>query len=128
MLAVKLNVWNAQIGVLFAAVGAAGIGLTVALTVASGPVQPATVTFNVYTPLAKVVAPGIVGFCVEAVKLFGPLQLYVAPAIVLAVKLKVEPTHIGELTLAVGAAGILFTVTLTVPTGPVQPATVALTE
>jgi hypothetical protein len=47
VLAVKLKVWKAQIGVLLAAVGAAGIGLTVAPIVASGPVQPATVTFNV---------------------------------------------------------------------------------
>ena len=47
---------------------------------------------------------------------------------VFAEKLKVDPTQIGEFALAVGAAGIGFTVTLTVPTELVQPATVALTE
>jgi hypothetical protein len=70
----------------------------------------------------------MVGFCVAEEKLFGPVQLYVAPAIVLAVKLSVLPAQIGELLAAVGAPGMGFTVTATVPAGPVHPATVAVTE
>ena len=39
-----------------------GIGFTVTLTVPAGPGQPATVAVTEKTPVAKVVAPGIVGF------------------------------------------------------------------
>ena len=46
----------------------------------------------------------------------------------LAVKLKVFPVHNGELLPNVGAPGIPNTVTLNVPAGPGQPATVAVTE
>ena len=66
----------------------------------------------------------IVGFCTFEVKVLGPVQLYVAPAIVLAVKLKVWKAQIAELLAAVGAAGIGLTVALTVASGPVHPATV----
>lgn len=41
-----------------------------------------------------------------------------------AVKLSVWPVHKGELEPSVGLAGLGFTVTATVPGGPVQPATV----
>ena len=70
----------------------------------------------------------MVGFCDVDVNDAGPVQLYVAPAIVLAVKLNVCPAHIGELAAAVGATGGMFTETLTVPADPVHPATVAVTE
>ena len=46
----------------------------------------------------------------------------------LAVKFSVAPVHKGLLLLAVGVAGIGFTVTVVVPAGPAQPATVAETE
>ena len=46
----------------------------------------------------------------------------------LAVKFNVAPVHKGLLLLAVGVAGVGFTVTVVVPAGPVQPATVAETE
>ena len=63
------------------------------------------------------------------VKLFGPLQLYVALAIVLAVKLSVLPEQTGELLVAVGAAGNGVTLTEVVPAEPVHPAAeVAVTE
>ena len=52
---------------------------------------------------------------------FGPVQVYVAPAIVLAVKFKVAPAQIGELLPAVGAAGIGFTVTVTKAGPPGHP-------
>ena len=71
------------------AVGADGSGFTNTDTVPFAPVQPATVAFTEYNPLAKVVVPAILGFWVVDVKLFGPVQLYVAPAMVEAVKLKV---------------------------------------
>ena len=64
-----------QIGELLPATGADGIGLTVTLMVPFGPVHPATVALTVYTPDARVVAPGIVGFCEAEEKLFGPVQL-----------------------------------------------------
>ena len=47
-------------------------------------------------------------------KAFGPVQLYVAPAIALAVKFNVPPKQIGLLLPAVGAAGIGFTITVVV--------------
>ena len=59
---------------------------------------------------------------------FGPLQLYVAPNMLLAIKFNICPAHIGPLLPAVGAAGVPFTVTDTVPTGPVHPPMVANTE
>jgi hypothetical protein len=128
LLAVKFNVDPAQIGELLEAVGAAGIGFTVTTVVAFVLVQPATVTFTEYVPLAATVAPAMEGFCVAEEKLFGPLQEYVAPAILLAVKFSVEPAQIGELLEAVGGAGVGLTVTTVVPALPVHPATVAVTE
>ncbi len=50
----------------------------------------------------------MVGFCNVEEKLLGPLHVYpVAPAIVLAAKLKVCPVQIGDglLVLAVGVGG-----------------------
>jgi len=128
LLAVKFKVLPAQIGELLPAVGAAGIGLTVTVTVPAGPVHPATVAVTEYVPLAAVVAFAMEGFCDEEEKPFGPVHEYVAPTILLAVKFKVLPAQIGELLPAVGAAGIALTVTVTVPAGPVHPATVAVTE
>ena len=46
----------------------------------------------------------------------------------LAVRFNVDPTHTGPLFAAVGAEGVAFTVTVVVPAGPAQPATVAETE
>lgn len=42
--------------------------------------------------------------------------------------LRVDPAHTGEFDEATGAEGIGFTVTATVPAGPVHPFTVAVTE
>jgi len=52
------------------------------------------------------------GFCKVDTKLFGPLQLYVVPEMVLAVKFKVAPEQTGLLLPAVGDAGVVLTVTL----------------
>ena len=46
----------------------------------------------------------------------------------LAVRDKVVPEQTGVLLPAVGAAGIVFTVTVVVPADPVQLETVAVTE
>ena len=62
VVAVKLKVDPAQIGELEPGVGEPGIGLTTTLVVPLAPVQPATVAFTEYTPAARVVAPGILGF------------------------------------------------------------------
>jgi hypothetical protein len=105
-----------------------GVALTVTFVVPAGPVQPFTVAVTEYVPDAKVVAFGIEGFCEFDVKLFGPVQLYVAPPIFEAVRFKVDPAQIALLLPAVGAAGAELTVTLVVPAGPVQPLTVAATE
>ena len=51
-----------------------------------------------------------------------------APEIVLAERVNVLPAQIGALLLAVGAPGIPFTVTVTVPADPPQPLTVPTTE
>lgn len=54
-----------------------------------GPLQPPTLANTEYTPVAKVEALVMLGFCKVDVKEFGPLQLYVAPDMVPAVKLNV---------------------------------------
>ena len=56
---------------------------------------------TVYTPDIAAVVPVIVGFCNVDVKAPGPVQLYVAPATVVAVKFKVCPSHNGPLFPAV---------------------------
>jgi hypothetical protein len=80
-----------------------------------------------YVPPAAVVAAVIVGFWLVEEKLLGPVQLKDVP-VLLAPRLMFCPAHIGEFAVAVGAAGIGFTTTATVPAGPVHPAAVAVTE
>jgi hypothetical protein len=91
-------------------------------------IQPKAVAVTLYTPEAAKVTPANVGFCVADENELGPVQLYVAPAIVEQVKLKVWPTHNGELALTVGVGGNALTTILTVPAGPVHPKTVAKAE
>jgi len=125
---VRASVPPAQIGPLFAAVGVAGIALTVAVVVPAAEVQPATVTVTEYVPVASVVAAGIVGFCKAELKAFGPVQAYVAPATRGVVRASVPPAQIGPLFAAVGVAGAALTVATVVPARDVQPATVTVTE
>ena len=73
-------------------------------------VQPLTVTVTLYTPLAAGVALAIVGFCCDELNPFGPVQLYVAPATVDAVRLSVEPAQISPSLPAIGAVGTGLTV------------------
>ena len=60
-------------------------------------------------------------------KVLGSVQLYVAPAIVFAVKLIVLPAHNGDLLHAVGAAGIGLIATVMVDTALPQPDTLTNT-
>ena len=68
------------------------------------------------------------GFCVVAVNPLGPVQLYSAPGIVLAVKFRAVPVQTGLLLPATGVAGVELMVAATVPAGLVHPLTVTITE
>ena len=124
---VNVIVLPVQTGLLLPAVGVAGIGFTVTAVVPATLVQPATVAVTEYVPLAAVVAPLIVGFCVVEEKEFGPVHVYVAPTTFVAVRFRFDPAQIGLLLEAVGAAGVGFTVTFTVPIALVHPPTVTVT-
>jgi hypothetical protein len=76
-----------------------------------------------------VVILAIVGSSNVEVKLFGPVQEYVALATVAEVRLNVVPAQIGELLeTGVGADGVSLIVTEVVPAVLPHPATVAVTE
>ena len=66
-------------------------------------------------------APAIDGFCVDDVKVFGPVHAYVAPGRFDALRFNVDPAQIGVLLDAVGAAGVVFTVTAIVTGVLAQP-------
>ena len=125
--AVRFKVLPAHIGPPFPAVGAVGIALTVAVVVPAVLVHPLTVAVTLYNPVAAVVALAIVGFCKVDVKPLGPVQAYVAPVTVEAVRFKVLPAQIGPPFPAVGAVGIALTVAVVVPAVLVHPLTVAVT-
>lgn len=55
----------------------------------------------------------MVGLCKVDVKPFGPVQLYVAPVIVSALIVIVDPWQTGELLFVRGAAGVGFAATYT---------------
>ena len=128
LLAVKFNVLPAQIGELLPAVGAPGVGLTVTVTVPVALLHPLTVTVSEYVPPAASATLVMEGFCKPDENPFGPVHEYVAPATALVVRFKVLPVQTGLLLEGVGVDGIGFTVTVTVPAGPVHPPTVAVTE
>jgi hypothetical protein len=68
----------------------------------------------------------MIGFCWVDVKPAGPVQEYVAPPLVDAVSSMSCPSQIGEFVLTVGTGGAVFTATVNVPTGLVQPFTVTV--
>jgi len=113
---------------LLLAVGVAGVGLTTTVTVPAALVQPLTVTVTEYVPASAAIMFALVGFCSADTKAFGPVQLYVAPATVGVVRVKVVPEQTGLLLPAVGVEGIGLTVTTTIPAALVQPPTVTITE
>lgn len=102
-------------------VGAEGIPNTLTLCVPGKLVHPATVAVTEYMPVARVEAPTMVVFCDVEVNAFGPVQLKVAPPGLVEVRLIVPPVQRVEVPPAVGAAGVGFTITATVPAGLLHP-------
>ena len=68
-----------------------------------------------------VVAGFKTGSSVAEVNAFGPVQLYVAPATVFAVKFSAFPLQTGVLLLITGSAGVAFTVAVPVAVAEVHP-------
>src|SRR5256885_484437 len=95
---------------------------------AAEEVQPLAVAVTEYVPVAAVVALGMVGFCSDEVKPFGPVHAYVAPAMVVAWSCTVAPLQYGPVFVACGVAGLALTTTLVVPAAEGQPLTVTVTE
>src|SRR5579862_7236762 len=92
-----------------------GVVLIAAMVVAAVEPQLPTVTVTLYVPEAAAVALVIDGFCVAELNPLGPVQLYVAPDIVGALRFNVCPAQIGPLLPAVGALGIALTVIVALP-------------
>jgi hypothetical protein len=114
-LAVNVTDWPLQVGlppdvIAIDTEGVTEAPFTTTEVVPAGLVQPLTVSVKLYVPPIAVVALALVGFCELEVNDEGPVHAYVAPVTVGVVKLIVPPAHIGVLLLAVGAAGITFTV------------------
>ena len=101
------------------------VGTTLPLTttgvVPAKLVQPDTVTVMLYVPAMPALAVKREGFCVEETKAPGPVQLYVAVETAGVVNKIVDPKQTGEFPLAVGVAGIGFTITVVVPAKLAQP-------
>ena len=91
------------------------------VVVAAADVHPFTVAVTAYVPAMAAVTLLNTGFCAVDVNPFGPVQLYVAPAIVLAVRLTVPPAYTGPLFVAVGVAGSGVTLTDTPAEVALQP-------
>ena len=98
-----------------------GLGLTVNVKLVAGPLQPKIVAYTEYIPDIVVVELGIIGFCVELLKL-GPVQLNVVEGLDEANKEIACPTHmlLAE-ALAVGAEGALGLIMLYGPKEFTQP-------
>ena len=107
--------------------GVAGNAFTTTVVVPAGDVQIPMVTETLYVPAIAAVTGLSVGFCNDDVNPPGPVQLYVAPNIVDAVKLIDDPIHTGELLPAVGATGGGLTIRSVVPGNEVQPPDVIVT-
>jgi len=103
--AVKFKFVPSQTAELLDADGDNGTELTVTLVLTGMLVHCPVVTVTVYEPASDEVALLITGFCRDDVKPFGPVQPYVAPAIVDANKFTVLPTQTGELLLMAGGVG-----------------------
>jgi hypothetical protein len=117
----SVSVLPEQTGVLLLNVGAAGVLFTTTATVLCALTHPPTVMVSEYVPVAAVVAETMLGSSSADENEFGPVQLYVAPATVFAVRFNVWPEHNGLLLPTVGAAGVGFTTTVVVLCGLVQP-------
>ena len=102
--AVKFKLLPSHTAELFDAVGADGIAFTTTV-VLTGTLVHCVVTVTEYNPAFAELTLLMTGFCCEDVKPFGPVQLYVAPAIVDADKLSELPWQTGELLLITGGVG-----------------------
>jgi len=85
-LEVRFKVCPAQSGPLLPTNGEAGIGFTNTVVVPIGDEQEPIVARTLYTPEAAVVTLAKEGVCTLEEKPLGPVQEYVAPLIVAAVK------------------------------------------
>ena len=95
---IRFNVAPSHIALLLEAV-AIGFVFIVTVVWADAEHPLVSVTVTVYNPLAAVVTLVMEGFCIESLKLFGPLQLLIMPPA--DIKFKVAPEHIGLLPEAV---------------------------
>ena len=93
-------------GELLEAVGATGVESTTTVIVDIADGQPLSVAITEYVPVASVFAGLIDGFCSPDAKPFGPVQLKVDPAVLVAVKSSAVPEHTGELLVNTGAGGV----------------------
>ena len=84
----------------------AGVGFTVTAIVELALPQPITETKTLYVPAIAGITGANVGFCIDDVKLFGPVQLYVAPETLADVKLNVCPIQDGLVAVKLGDPGI----------------------
>lgn len=82
--------------------GAEGCAVIATLQFCAGAAQPFRVAIREYLPAAARLTLGITGFCCVEVKLLGPVHLYVAPAIVVAVKIILSPSQSGLLLVTTG--------------------------
>jgi hypothetical protein len=119
-------VFPAHTGELLDAVGVAGVVFTTTAVVPVPLVHPLVVTVTLYVPAIATVALVMVGFWAEDVNELGPVQEYVAPAIVGVERLMVFPVQTGVLLDAVGVTGVEFTTMVVVPTALVHPLVVTV--
>lgn len=117
-----------QTGELLFTIGVIGFSLTITAEESANPVHPATVADTKYLPALADAAFVIVGFCIDDVKPFGPVQLYFARSMAEAVNSNVAPSHNGPLVDAFGAEGVSFITIILVPAVLEQPFTVTITE
>lgn len=114
VVAVRLRVCPAQSGPLLPAVGEAGILLMLTVVDAGTEEHPLAVTVTVYVPAKEGITLGLEGFCWVAENPFGPVHAKLPPDTLLAVRLRLSPTHNGPLLPTVGVAGTGFTLTYVV--------------
>ena len=106
MVALRLSVCPEHTGVLLPAEGEEGDELTTTEVVPAAPVHPFVVIVKEYDPASAEETPATEGSSMVEVKLFGPVQAYVAPAMVGALKFRVNPAQMGLLLDMDGAAGV----------------------
>lgn len=110
--AFKFKAAPSHTGPLFDAAGAEGVAFITIVLVPALLEQPFTVAVTEYVPALVNIVFAKDGFCTVEMKPPGPVQLYVALAVVDVVKFKVLPVHTGELLAIGGVPGLGVIVTL----------------